>query len=46
LESDRAEANDMAAAHPEIVERLEAGFVSTRVNEPDFPSPLYDKKAD
>lgn len=42
IDVDRAEANDLAAEHPEIVERLEKAFIATRAVEPDFPSPLYD----
>lgn len=42
LDIDREEANDVSAAHPEIVKRLEAGYLDTRTAEPDFPLPLYD----
>jgi len=42
LEADRAEQNDLASEHPEIVERLKKAFIDTRIVEPDFPSPLYD----
>ena len=43
IEADRSEANDLAKQHPEIVERLEKAFIETRIAEPDFPSPLYDR---
>ena len=42
LETDPGEKSDLAAAHPEIVQRLEASFIATRTIEPDFPVPLYD----
>ncbi|MFT5131461.1 MAG: arylsulfatase A, partial [Rhodothermales bacterium] len=45
IDADASEKNDIANAHPEVITRLEAEFVRTRRVEPDFPSPLYDKKA-
>lgn len=42
LDADKAESKDVAKAHPEIVERLEAAYIKTRTVEPDFPLPLYD----
>jgi hypothetical protein len=42
IEADRAEAHDLAATHPEIVQRLEAALLKTRTVEPDFPNKLYD----
>ena len=42
VEADIAEANDLAAEHPDVVKRLEKAFIDTRVVEPDFPSPTYD----
>ena len=45
LDADRAEANNLAKQHPEIVTRLEAAYLKTRTVEPDFPLPLYDGKS-
>jgi arylsulfatase A len=42
LDTDREEVNDLAAKHPEIVQRLEAAWLQTRTVEPDFPIPLVD----
>lgn len=42
IESDRAEAYDLASTHPEIVQRLEAALLKSRTVEPDFPNKLYD----
>lgn len=44
LEQDRNETNDVAAAHPDIVQRLEKKYLATRRIEPDFPLPFYDKQ--
>jgi hypothetical protein len=45
LDVDRNETNDLAAANPEVVTRLEEAFLKTRTVEPDFPSPLYDAES-
>lgn len=45
LNEDPKETNNLADEHPEIVQRLEQKYVSTRTAEPDFPVPLYDKLA-
>ena len=42
IDSDRSESIDLATKHPEVVERLEAEFIRTRMGEPDFPNPVYD----
>ncbi|MFN6111963.1 MAG: arylsulfatase [Planctomycetota bacterium] len=42
IEADRAEEHNLAATHPEMVQRLEADFLKTRTVEPDFPNQLYD----
>jgi arylsulfatase A len=42
LKTDREEVNDVAAQHPEIIQRLEAAWLQTRTVEPDFPIPLVD----
>ncbi|KAA5542174.1 arylsulfatase [Roseiconus nitratireducens] len=42
LADDPAESKDLAADHPEIVQRLEQAFRQQRTSEPDFPMPLYD----
>ncbi len=46
LDADRNETTNLAAQHPEVVERLEKAFIETRTIEPDFPLPLYDSMAD
>jgi arylsulfatase A len=43
IETDREEKNDIAAQHPEIVQRLEKAWLDSRTVEPDFPVPLVDK---
>lgn len=45
LDNDEAEAHDLAAQHLDIVNKLEARYLETRLAEPDFPSPLYDGKS-
>ena len=42
LEKDPAEANDLAAKHPEIVSRLEAGFLKDRQPNERNKLPIYD----
>ena len=42
LDADRAESNDLAATHPEIVKRLSAAHATSRTPEPDFPQSLFD----
>jgi arylsulfatase len=42
LESDRAESNNVASEHPDILTRLKEAYLKTRTPEPDFPLPLYD----
>ena len=44
LEADSAESKNLAAEYPEIVQRLEASYLQSRVPEPNFPLPLYDKR--
>lgn len=44
IETDRAEKKDVAAKHPEVVQRLEKAWLQSRTVEPDFPIPLVDKK--
>lgn len=44
IDQDKEEANDVAAAHPDVVLRLEAAYLKTRTAEPDFPLPLYDRE--
>lgn len=43
LATDRAEANDLASQHPEIVKRLETAYLETRTIEPDFPQRFFDE---
>ncbi|MEP3479424.1 MAG: arylsulfatase [Fuerstiella sp.] len=45
LDHDQAEAHNLAAQHPDIVNNLEARYLETRFAEPDFPSPLDDSKS-
>ena len=45
LETDPAETNDVASKHPEIVAKIEIGFLENRTVEPDFPVPFLDKLA-
>ena len=45
LDADRAESNNLAEKHPDIVAKLEAAYVEERIPEPDFALPLYDKKS-
>jgi arylsulfatase A len=42
LETDPEETTNLAAENPEVIERLEAEYLKTRLPEPDFPLPLYD----
>ena len=42
LGDDLAEANDLAAKHPDVVKRLEAAYLETRTVEPDFPQLHFD----
>ncbi|EMI52151.1 arylsulfatase [Rhodopirellula sallentina] len=42
LATDPYESTDVAANHPEIVDRLEREFLENRFPEPDFPQPLID----
>ena len=44
LKKDPAEANDLAAKHPEIVSRLEAAFLKDRQPNDRNKLPIYDKK--
>ncbi len=44
LADDRNETTNIAAANPEIVERLEQAYLKTRTVETDFPLPIYDEK--
>ncbi|MBK1853519.1 arylsulfatase [Verrucomicrobiaceae bacterium 5K15] len=44
LEVDPKETNDRAAAHPELVKKLERFWLKNRVVEPDFPIPAVDGK--
>jgi arylsulfatase len=43
LTVDLAEQHDVAGANPAIVARLEAAYLNTRIPEPDFPLPIYDR---
>lgn len=48
LRTDIAEANNLAAAHPEIVAKLEAYLKTAREDSPDWPlfvAPAASKKA-
>jgi arylsulfatase len=42
LQADRAEANDLAAKHPEVVKRLEGAYREDRTPNPRHKLPLYD----
>jgi arylsulfatase len=42
LEVDRNETTNLAAKHPEIIQRLEKFYVESRTAEPDFALPIYD----
>lgn len=42
LAKDRGEKNDVAAAHPELIAKLESDYIANRTTEPDFPLPHYD----
>jgi arylsulfatase A-like enzyme len=42
LQADRAEANDLAAKHPEVVKRLEGAYREDRTPNPRNKLPLYD----
>lgn len=42
IEKDPREQRDLAAQYGDVVQRLEAALVETRLPEPDFPLPLYD----
>ncbi|MEZ6118860.1 MAG: arylsulfatase [Pirellulaceae bacterium] len=42
LDADRNETTDIAAQHPEVVQRLETFFLQTRTVELDFPNKTYD----
>jgi arylsulfatase len=42
LESDPGETTDLAAKQPDVVKRLEAFWLGTRIIEPDFPVPGVD----
>lgn len=44
LDTDPSEATDVAMNHPDIVKRLETAYLETRIPEPDFPLPLYDRR--
>ncbi len=46
LDKDPAETEDLASQLPQLVEKLEAVYVETRIPEPDFPLPLYDDQRD
>lgn len=46
LVEDIKEENDLAAAHPEIVKRLEKFWLESRTVEPDFAIPAVDDKKD
>lgn len=43
IETDREEQHNIAAQHPEIVQRLEKAWLDSRTVEPDFPVPLVDQ---
>jgi len=42
LERDPAESRDVAAEHPEVVERLEAALLGARTSSTVFPIPALD----
>jgi len=44
LETDRNETTDLAAKHPEIVERLSKQWLETRTVQPNFPIPYLDNQ--
>lgn len=45
LANDRNESTNVAASHPEIIQRLEARYRANRTVEPDFPQPLFDPQS-
>lgn len=44
IEQDPSETEDLAERHPDIIQRLETAYITTRTVEPDFPLPLYDNR--
>lgn len=44
LDSDSAEANNLAATNSELVQKMESTWISHRVPEPDFVNKTYDAK--
>lgn len=43
LQQDPSELHDVAGRHPEVVDRLESGYLKTRTYEPEFPVPFLDQ---
>lgn len=44
IETDREEKKNVAKQHPEVIQRLEQGWLKSRTVEPDFPVPMADKQ--
>lgn len=44
IATDRNETKDVAKQHPEIIQRMEKAWLSSRTVEADFPVPMVDKK--
>ncbi len=44
IDTDREEKKNVAAQHPEIVQRLEKAWLKSRTVSPDFPVPMVDGK--
>ncbi len=40
--ADPSESKDLAKQHPEVVQRMESAYLSSRTREPDFPLPIFD----
>ncbi len=43
LDVDQFETNNLSAKHPELVQKMETGYLKSRTVEPDYPMPFFDE---